>query len=181
MFAMQHYGVPTRLLDWSENLLVAAYFSAQHDTERCECATGDCRPTLWILDPVTLNRSNPRFDGMGEAITIFTVSDADKNEIEPWAPGGNEQRSGPAPIAIFGTHNSSRIVAQQGTFTVAGKEDIPLNELNNNYLDDALVKMEFRIPHSELEHQLRLIGVGHSTVQPDLTGIGMDITVEELS
>ena len=27
LFAMQHYGMPTRLLDWSENLFVAAYFA----------------------------------------------------------------------------------------------------------------------------------------------------------
>jgi len=46
----QHYGVPTRLLDWSRNPYVAAYFAA---TEALRLS-GKCDPnerfSIWVLD-----------------------------------------------------------------------------------------------------------------------------------
>jgi hypothetical protein len=47
LFLAQHYGLPTRLLDWSENPLVAAYFAVQDlDDDGC----------VWALSPTGLNR-----------------------------------------------------------------------------------------------------------------------------
>ena len=43
LFAMQHYGMPTRLLDWSENLFVAAHFALS--------GVGDDAPAIWCFDP----------------------------------------------------------------------------------------------------------------------------------
>jgi len=47
---MQHYGVPTRLLDWSREALVALLFAlgeAVNDEER------NHDKVVWLLDPVT--------------------------------------------------------------------------------------------------------------------------------
>jgi hypothetical protein len=43
---MQHYRIPTRLLDWTTNLLVALYFSCSQDTEE--------DGALFVFDPARL-------------------------------------------------------------------------------------------------------------------------------
>jgi len=42
-FLMQHYGAPTRLLDWTDGALIALYFAVRHNT-------GDRDAAVWALD-----------------------------------------------------------------------------------------------------------------------------------
>lgn len=47
---MQHYGLPTRLLDWSESPLVALYFALSSDKDAKTDAA------VWVLNPMELNK-----------------------------------------------------------------------------------------------------------------------------
>ena len=40
---MRHYGIPTRLLDWTHSFLVAAYFAVDDADKARDCA-------IWALD-----------------------------------------------------------------------------------------------------------------------------------
>ena len=51
---MQHYWIPTRLLDWTYVMGVAIAFILHNDYESAE------NSALYILDPVALNRKSGR-------------------------------------------------------------------------------------------------------------------------
>jgi len=85
MFAMQHYGLPTRLLDWSENLFIAAHF-ALTPTGTHGHSAGACVPTLWCIDPVRWNRTVPSLSEFGDSIGVLTTASDDLRGYRPMNP-----------------------------------------------------------------------------------------------
>lgn len=176
LFAMQHYGMPTRLLDWSENLFVAAHFALGDAPNHGGHHSGECKPTIWCIDPVEWNRNTPVLEQFGETIHVLTTAD---DELEPYEPGTDKRRH-KFPVAIFGSHNSSRIVAQRGTFMVWGTD---LRALNDMALETGakakLWKITLNAPRTDLAAGLRALGFSETMVFPELPSLGAELTRTE--
>lgn len=172
LFAMQHFGMPTRLLDWSENLFVAAHFAIS------DAPTGhghECVPVIWCVNPSAWNRSTPVLSEYGESIQVLTTAD---DELESYRPNSGKKRM-KSPIAMFGAHNSARIVAQRGTFMVWGNDTRALEEISKEQKDAKIWKIKLLGDRLELANSLRNIGFSETMVFPELASLSIELSRTE--
>jgi hypothetical protein len=107
---MQHFGFPTRLLDWSENILIAAFFSVVHD----QLEDGE----LWIMYPIELNKKSD-LEGICnhrslhvKNLSIFPFEGTSVSLDSDLSDFVN------APIAFIPQYLFPRLIAQSSTFTI---------------------------------------------------------------
>lgn len=168
LFAMQHYGMPTRLLDWSENLFVAAHFALSGAIVQGKS------PVIWCMDPVRWNRATPVLSEFGESIQVLTTTDDD---LDPYRPETKKRRN-KSPLAIFGSHNSGRIVAQRGTFMVWGEDPRSLEEFAEEIVSP-IWRIRLTGDYQKIAGELNALGFGETMVFPELTALARELAKVE--
>jgi hypothetical protein len=184
LFFMQHYGIPTRLLDWTENPFIAFYFAVMSGKFSLGRTIRGQTPnlkfskeaTIWILDPVVW--TNYALKEQSYSGGVLTPGDDALTRYKPLTKFGEMNAH---PVALYGAHNSPRIVAQRGVFTIFGRGTTSLEKV---YDESGFPKRSLTriiLPKDALPNMRRSIlshGITESVVFPDLEGLAKEMKRE---
>ncbi len=173
---MQHYGLPTRLLDWTEGMRFALYFAIR------EVSTGDksLTPCLWMLNPWWLNEKSTEtrqlfYSHFREEENSFLLSYSRK--IVP--PYFQENKLPDYPIAVLPPHIDKRIIAQKSVFTIHGRKVDGFADLCSLHPNAQLAKLCLDGSKTDIfKDQLITAGITETSVFPDLEGLAREIKRE---
>jgi hypothetical protein len=166
-FLMQHYGAPTRLLDWTEAPQIGLYFAVKDSDGLHDAA-------VWILDPWWLNGIVLSESEVLPAGSPGLV-EADARRYQPWLPDRFDAKgklTTKLPVAIYPTQFDARIAAQRSCFTIHGRRRARLNELFPKSTDHLARIVIPSYATEDIRDELDNYGVDEATIYPDLEGLG---------
>ncbi|WP_415879025.1 FRG domain-containing protein [Methylomonas sp. TEB] len=152
LFLAQHYGLPTRLLDWSSNPLVALFFATERNDNKDGCiyylkhAVTD-QYDLFDYKTVTYTKEQA-----ATPVGIFSIQPHQGNFI-----------------FVRPRYTDERYINQKSVFSCPKD---PFNPLNISDIKTITIKSFWK---PEIRCRLRMLGISTSFIYPGLAGIAAEI------
>lgn len=158
IFSMQHYGVPTTLLDWTDSFACALYFTNLNRNPSDDAA-------IFILKPNALNENVTGRSG------LIHLEDSDVEKVidtDLYLPITLPIPGKLPTIAVSPIQTNPRMIAQKANFTICGSSFEAIEEEYSEFVE------KIELPASTYEDSqvyLDTIGATHFSYFPDLEGL----------
>jgi hypothetical protein len=160
---MQHYGLPTRLLDWSRSPLVALFFALENAWRGSNQNADAC---VWVLEPHGLNESQ----GIEPVTAALDAKMYEKHIL----PAFYHQSEEPNTIAAaMASETDQRMFVQQGCFTIhSGNTSLDEAELPSGVLTKLVIPSH---AVRELSFGIEILGFRRGDLFPDLENLSNEL------
>lgn len=163
MSIMQHYGLPTRMLDWSSSPLIATFFAIRNfekfpNVDAC----------VWILTPGLLNKK----EGFGDCIYPVDAKTAQAMLLPAFKEKVLYNDINDKILACHSVENNLRMYSQQANFTIHNSKRKLIDICDDNMLYKIIIPSEAR---KKLLMDLEIFGITESFIFPDLDHISHDL------
>ena len=164
LFAAQHHGLPTRLLDWSYSPLVAAHFATADAGERDRA--------IWRLEWQRVHRAF-QFPDLALLIEDLQHICGEEGRFSPFDLFTREAEARPFACMLEPPSLDARIIVQSAVFTLCSDTTQSFDTfLDRHGLADALSKFVIPAEHlARVRDQLDLVGMDERRLFPDLDGV----------
>jgi len=173
LLIMQHHGAPTRLLDWTESILIALFFAInQYLNEDGE---------LWALYPSELNKLS-NIDGLPtreNKYLQYLASEPFYQNLKKLGDMLGIQNPPQYPIAFEPPMNFFRIFVQKSVFTIHPKPEN--GNAIHEILDNPKHLVRYVIPSDckqQFRKDLHALGIDYKYLFPDLDNLSKSLIYE---